>query len=146
MIDMPYIKKELRPPFNKAVELARSGDLAGAHSQILDAIKDYDFVKDYLIVDGCLNYVFTQLLRKMELLHIAHWIIFGTLKTLFWDKPRYGLLERAIGLLRAMKVEFERRGWREDAIPVIDVLSHFTETRVYEPYEDEAKLRNGDLE
>lgn len=143
---MPYIKKKMRPPFDKAVEFAKAGDVVNAHLEILEAIKDYDFVKDYLIVDGCLNYVFTQLLRKVELLHIAHWIMFGTLKTLFWDKPRYGLLERAIGLLRAMKVEFIRRDWREDALPVIDVLLHFTETRVYEPYEDKAKLKNGDLE
>lgn len=136
----------MRPPFDKAVELAKSYDVEGAYSQIMEAIKDYDFLfKDYLIVDGCLNYVFTQLLRKTET-YVAHWVIFGVLKTLFWNKPRYGLLERAIGLLTAMKNEFGRRRLREDALPIIDVLLHFTITRVYEPYEDNKIAENGDLE
>lgn len=145
---MPYIKKEMRPPFDKAVELAKVGDVDGTFSQIMEAIENYDFVKDYLIVDGCLNYVFTQLLRKLNVseMCVAHWIIFGILKTVFWDRPKYGLLERAMGLLNAMNVEFTRRGWREDALPVIGALLHFTETRVYEPYEDKKIAENGDLE
>ena len=145
---MPYIKKNLRPPFDKAVELAKAGNIDGAFSQILEAIEDYDFVKDYLVVDGCLNYVFTQLLRKLDALemHVAHWIIFGVLKTLFWGKPRYGLLERVMGLLYAMRREFKRREWNENALPIIDVLLNFTVTRIYEPHEDRKIAENGDLE
>ena len=145
---MPYIKQEMRPPFDKAVELAKAGNIDGAFSQILEAIEGYSIVSDYLVVDGCLNYVFTQLLRKLDTLemHVAHWIIFGVLKTLFWDKPRYGLLERLIGLLYAMRVEFERREWNENALSIIDVLLNFTVTRIYEPYEDRKMVENGDLE
>lgn len=136
---MPYIKMELRHPFDMAVSFALTGNALGAKEAILLAIKD----KDDMAIDGCLNYAFTQLLRKINL-GIARDIIRLVSFVVFLNPPRYAYLERAVGLLDCMIDEFKRRGWEKEAIPILEeLLKQVKEIR--DRYEGGKILKNGDL-
>jgi len=137
---MPYIKKELRPIFDLAVGYAFIGDVINAQDRILVGIKD----KDDMIIDGCLNYVFTQLLRKTTL-GFASALIRDTIHKVFLSPPKYAYLERTVGLLTCMIDEFERRGWRRDAIyPLKKLLNQVKEQR--DLYENKKIDQNGDID
>jgi len=137
---MPYIKKELRPIFDEAVELVKVNEIGRAVTMIMLNLED----KDAFTVDGCLNYFFTQTLRKVDHLDRCEHTIILTLINQFLLKPRYLLLERILGLITAMQIEFERRNWRSEALCILERVYNFAKKR-YVDYEDEAIKRNGDL-
>ena len=141
---MPYIKQELRPIFDFAVHLAQKN--AGT-DWIVGCIEFG--VKDMQpkVMDGCLNYGFTQLLRKLEDLVYAKIIIDLVLNKLFWMEPNYFKFERVKGLLGCMIDEYQRRAWRNQR-EVVKALKFLLSVNAYNTsvYEDEKIKQNGDLE
>jgi len=137
---MPYIKKELRPPFDKAVELVKHNEVGKALTIVMNDLVD----KDMFTTDGCLNYFFTQTLRKVDSLCVCEHVIIVTLINKFLREPRYLLLERLLGLLNSMHVEFERREWRSEALYVLERIYRFVKRRYIE-YEDKKIKENGDI-
>jgi len=140
---MPYIKKELRPVFDSAVILVQKGQVGEAMDRILFGIQDMEPES----ADGCLNYVFTQLLKKVEDITDAKIVMDLVLNSLFWQQPKYFRFERVEGLLECMIDEYQRRGWKRQT-KVIRALkdllrmnAHYTAS-----YEDLKILENGDLE
>lgn len=140
---MPYIKKDLRPVFYSAVVLVQKGQIGEAMERILLGVKDMEPKS----ADGCLNYVFTQLLRKVEDVVEAKIVIDLTLNALFWSHPKYFRFERVNGLLGCMIDEYQRRGWKRQTKVVralkdlLRMNKHYTAS-----YEDLKILENGDLE
>lgn len=141
--NMPYIKKKLRPSFDIAVERALKKDCLSAVGHILCSV-------EYMppeVLDGCLNYVFTQMLRKTKLPLDVVPIIDMTLQHVFWASPKYIRFERCRGLLGSMRSEYKRRGWRRVEL-VDEVLKILYERNdeLQAKYEDECIKRNGDLD
>ena len=137
---MPYIKKQLRPPFITAVSFAIVGSFEECMNIILKEIKN----KNESEVDGCLNYVFTLLLKRLDIID-AKIIIQFIIRDVFLSPPRYVYLERAIGLLHCMIDEFERRAWRRDAIPALKIILNAVK-EVRDDYENQKIEENGDVE
>jgi len=140
---MPYIKKDLRPPFDSAIIVIQQERIGEAVDRILNAVKnlaDSD-------VDGCLNYVFTQALRKVDDLVTVGIVMDLVLSGLFWSSPKYFRFERVRGLLGCMIDEYTRRGWRRQkkAIKVIRRVMAMG-IRYTATYEDLKIEQNGDLE
>jgi hypothetical protein len=143
--NIPYIKKELRPIFDFAVYMARKKN---GHS-IKSVAECVEFgVKDMPpeVMDGCLNYAFTQLLRKVDDLKFTQKIIHGVIKHLFWDKPKYFRYERVEGLLNCMIKEYRRRAWRRQR-KVVKVLKEllYLHDQEMSYYEIQKECQNGDL-
>lgn len=138
---MPYIKKDLRPPFDEAVEAVKNDEIGRAIGTVASNLEG----KDIFAVDGCLNYFLTQILRKVDDLERCENVMVLTLINAFLLNPRYFLLERLLGLISAMQIEFKRRGWRSEALNVLERVYFYIERR-YIDYEDEVILKNGDLE
>lgn len=137
---MPYIKQELRPPFITAVGFA----IVGNFEQCIDIIRKEIKNKSEFELDGCLNYVFTLLLKRIDIGN-AKMVIQFIIREVFLSPPRYTYLERAIGLLHCMIDEFERRAWKREAIPALRrILNAVKEIR--DNYEDEKIEANGDVE
>ena len=105
---MPYIKKKLRPVFDSAIILAQNGYIGNAAGRILFGVDGME----PKVMDGCLNYVFTQMLRKVEDLVTVRIIMDIVINTLFWNQPKYIRFERVEGLLGRMIKEYRRRGWK----------------------------------
>jgi len=140
---VPYIKKALRPPFDIAVEMAIKKRYDFAIAQILRSV---EHMKPE-VMDGCLNYVFTQMLRKTELLMEVVPVIDVVLQHIFWHNPKYIKFERCKGLLGSMIKEYERRNWkRADSVYIVlDMLMGHND-KLQAEYEDECIKRNGDLD
>lgn len=138
---MPYIKQELRPIFNFAVHLAKN-----ERTNLIVKIIKFG-VRDMppKVMDGCLNYVFTQLLRKQHFFY-ASAVIEMTLNDLFWKKPNYFGFERVKGLLGCMIDEYQRRAW-QDQRKVVKALKKILERNalLLSNYEEEKIKQNGDL-
>ena len=92
---MPYVKKSQRENLDPAID-----ELVNRLRLTCEQDKDEP--------DGLLNYAFTRMLTKT-----------------FAQKPRYILLERAVGCLESCKLEFYRR--------------------VVAPYENKKAKENGDV-
>ena len=110
---MPYIKPELRPPFDCAVRMVQREQLAIATEGILLAIKSMPDSS----VDGCLNYTFTQLFRKTSKLYNASAVTQMVIYEVFLRHVSYQKVERITGLLGLMLIEFRRRRWKPKAMP-----------------------------
>ena len=132
----------MRKPFDEAVTTAQMGQLSIAAELIHNKVKDMPASE----MDGCLNYVFTQMLRKVENLTDAKIVIDLVINTLFWMEPKYIKFERIHGLLYCMIDEFKRRSWRRN-YRVVRILEHLLEINRYkrDEYEDEKIAQNGDL-
>lgn len=144
---MPYIKKELRPIFDFAIHSAQMRYVGYVANITVECIKFG--VRDMAPedMDGCLNYVFTQLLRKLENLTYAKIIMGITINDLFWMKPKYFRYERVKGLLGCMIDEYRRRAWRRQR-RVVKILKKLLGTNAYKlsVYEEEKIKKNGDLQ
>lgn len=140
---MPYIKQELRPVFDVAVERAIKRDCLSAVGHILHSV-EYMQPK---VMDGCLNYTFTQMLRKANFISDVIPIIEMALQYIFWSEPKYIKFERCKGLLGSMVKEYKRRNWNR-ANCVVEVLRLLIERNdeLQAEYEDECIERNGDLD
>jgi len=138
---MPYIKRELRPIFDEAVELVKANEIGKALTIVMNNLEG----KDVFAVDGCLNYFFTQTLKKVDHLDRCETVIIVILIHQFLDKPRYLLLERALGLITAMRIEFKRRGWRSEGLYILERIYNLVKG-YYVDYEDKKIKDNGDLE
>jgi len=140
---MPYIKKDLRPQFDKAVEMAINKQDSHAILQILSSVKDMPPE----VLDGCLNYVFTQMLRKTKLLLEITPIIEMVICQIFWSNPKYIRFERCKGLLGSMMAEYKRRNWKR-ANSVVIVLNRLIKRndKLQAKYEDQKILENSDLD
>lgn len=139
---MPYIKEYLRPPFDSAVlmlQMKRFGDSA---EQIISKVKDMEPA----VMDGCLNYVFTQMLRKVNDLTDVKVIMDLVINTLFWMEPKYFKFERLHGLLYCMIEEYQRRSWRRKrkAVKILKELL-LINSRKRDEYEDKKIQINSDL-
>jgi len=148
---MPYIKKSLRGSFDNAVVLAiaETGRISTAQSSTVKLI--IQLMKNIEIenFDGCLNYVFSQMLRKVTNLWWTGDIILGVIDEIFLKEPRYWKLERALGLIDAMEAEFKRRRWRPlDLVEILLTLMRIREVILHniDIYEDKKIAENGDLE
>ena len=139
---MPYIKKGLRPIFDSAVILAQKGRIVEASEQILLGMKDMEPE----VMDGCLNYAFTQMLRKVEDLVTVKIIMVLVINTLFWSQPKYIRFERVEGLLGRMIKEYRRRGWKRQkkVIQSIGSIMGMNDHKTND-YEDKCIERNGDI-
>ena len=140
---MPYIKKKLRPPFDIAVEMAINKKYSYAIAQVLRSVQ---YMKPK-VLDGCLNYAFTQMLRKTKVLMEVVPVIDVVLHHIFWYDPKYIRFERCKGLLGSMAVEYKRRDWNR-AHEVVIVLNMLIDRNdeLQIAYEDECIERNGDLD
>jgi hypothetical protein len=150
---VPYIKKNLRPVLDSAVILAQQGKWADAKTRILLGIRDEaDSSKD-----GCLNYAFTQLFRKMNV-EEAETVIHMVIYDVYLVPPKYFKLERLLGLLESMAIEFERRKWHregcrdgeirtsnENILAIIKRLKRYVVETHYITYEEKKIKENGDL-
>jgi len=139
---MPYIKKGLRPVFDSAVILAQKGEIGRTSEWILSAIKNME----PKVMDGCLNYVFTQMLRKVEDLVTVRIIMDLVINSLFWSQPKYIKFERVEGLLGRMIKEYHRRGWKRQkkVIQAIGSIMGMNDCKT-NSYEDECIEKNGDI-
>jgi len=139
---MPYIKKYLRTKFDPAVVNVNMARFDDSVQVILDGVKGMK-LED---VDGCLNYAFTQLLRKSMDLVDAKIVIGLVINTLFWGKPKYIRFERVHGLLHCMIEEYKRRGWCRQK-KVIKILKYLLRrnSRYRDDYEDKKIRENGDI-
>lgn len=140
---MPYIKKELRPIFDFAIQLAKEDERTNLIVKVIKfGVRDMP-PED---MDGCLNYVFTQLLRKQHFFY-ASAVIEITLNDLFWQKPKYFRFERVKGLLGCMIDEYQRRAWYHQR-EVVKALKKILERNGFllSNYEEEKIKQNGDLE
>jgi len=140
---MPYIKPEFRPAFDEVVKTAQKGTVADA---LLDALTLISTKQDSEL-DGCLNYLFTQLLRKLKNLDDAYVIILNVLYSVFKvnTEPRYAKLQRVIGLLVCMNWEFHRRKWKPLALLKINDLIEYMAT-IISAYEDKKIAESGDID
>lgn len=139
---MPYIKKCERPEFDEVVEMFQEDKTKEKLNTILNYIAS---LYDKYDSDGCLNYLFTQLIRKNEgSVEIALFIDLIIDKIIFIDGERYENYQRASGLLYRMKKEFERRKWADSA-HVIDTLIGITD-RSCNDYENKKIVENSDIE
>lgn len=141
---MPYIKQELRPPFDVIVELAKdNANALKCVSFIMLQVED----KPLKAQDGCLNYVFSQLFRKIDV-DIAEIITSITICRLFTNEQSYYSLSRAIALLTNMIDEFSRRGWFDETRKIEIVLNNMLREvkEIRDPYEDTKIEQNGDLD
>lgn len=141
VIRMPYIKQELRPPFDQMVELAKDDkNIFMCRNNIVFEVEGLQLKYQ----DGCLNYVFSQLFRKVDL-EVAELISSLTICELFTNEPSYYNLSRAIALLTNMIDEFNRRGWMTGPIN-LKLQKMLKEVKaIRDPYEDEKIEQNGDL-
>lgn len=142
---MPYIKKELRPIFDFAVRLVQKG-----REYRFLATECIEFgVKDMPpeVMDGCLNYVFTQLFRKIDDIKLSDVIIRIVLQHLFWSKPKYFRFERVKGLLGCMTYEYQRRAWRRQCkvVKALKILLYLNDVNT-SYYEEQKILENSDLD
>lgn len=131
----------MRPPFDEAVEAVKNDELGRALTMVMLNLNG----KDAFTVDGCLNYFFTQTLRKVDHLDRCETTIILTLINQFLREPRYLFLERALGLINAMQIEFKRRNWRSEGLYILERVYNFVKRR-YTKYEDKKIDENGDLE
>lgn len=140
---MPYIKQSYRPQFNEAILLLKYGQYSECASQIILHVDRLE----PKVMDGCLNYVFTQMLRKNDNLIDVKVIIDLIVNDLFWTEPSYFKFERVKGLFGCMIDEYKRRGWRRQR-QVVKILKHFLKVNAHKTadYEDEKKNLNGDLD
>lgn len=139
---MPYIKKKDRPKFDAVIKSVLSGLTFNANDILLDAIgKEADSS-----VDGCLNYTFTQLLRKAPLFK-AMTLIRNIIKLVYLSPPKYYRLNRLVGLLVCMIDEFKRRGWDKEGNKIQILKNILIDVkRLRDDYEDGKIKQNGDLE
>jgi len=140
---MPYITANLRPIFDSIVVLVQLERTDDAIDSLIFATKDFPPE----VLDGCLNYLFTQILRKTNDLTYAKIVIELMINEIFWSKPKYFRYERVYGLLNAMIDEYQRRAWRRQrkVVKVLKALlnmnAHYTSE-----YEEKKIAQNGDLE
>ena len=141
---MPYIKQEDREKYKIIIEKARHLDIGVARALLLDNLSKLHPTE----VDGHLNFVFTKLLKDSK--NNFH-IYFGRfidliLQDVYADPPKYYKLQRAIGLLTCMIIEFSRRKWSVQSKKFLkDLRRKFTEN-ILIPYEDIKIEQNGDIE
>ena len=145
---MPYIKKKLRPPFDRIIERAKHGDFT-IFDCVADACEEVKkFTEDKY--DGCLNYFFTQLFRQLDDVEMAEIISSLTLMTVYLcgDRISYFRIERAVGLLENMIDEFVRRKWTTEDSEIMKALKQmlFQTKYIRDKYEDEKITENGDLD
>ena len=108
---MPYIKQEMRKVVDE--------EIGALQNAILEACTVYNGPGESLDqdkIDGCLNYVFTKMLKYFY----THGTDAGGIPI-----TNYTRLNRAVGLVECVKTEFERR--------------------VVAPYENTKIFENGDV-
>lgn len=139
---MPYIREELRPVFDSAVQLAFLGKWAESADRIIFGIKDLSIYDS----DACLNYTFSRLLRDMPDLKEAEIVMQRVIFAIFIkEHERYIKYERVMGLLGAIAFEFSEREWRPEAKVVLGKLLTWVISEHYIPYEKRKRIENGDL-
>lgn len=139
-MNTPYIEKKYRPIFDQAVNYAIDGWITVSVDTIIFGVKSHGDK-----FDGCLNYVFTQLFRKTES-PLAFTVIEQTIIKMFLEEPSYHKIERIIGLLNCMLIEFETRNWMTEEISIrLDALIKYMKTE-YKIYERKKCEEEGDLE
>lgn len=116
--------------------------LGEASELIIKAVKDME----PRVRDGCLNYVFTQILRKTFDLIDAGIVIDLVINELFWTELSYLNFQTVEGLLNRILKEYKRRGWKRQR-KVVKVLKRLIERNDFgcEHYEIEKIKLNGDL-
>ena len=137
---MPYIRKELRLPFDMVIEEIKQGSWSS-----IDIVIEKLEKTSPQEVGGQLNYLLTQLFRKLKF-DTALVCTKIVLHKLFWIEPRYYKFEQVYGTLNAIIDEWNRRKWDGYWI-VVDKLKTLLEINrlFYGKYEDEKIKENGDV-
>lgn len=134
---MPYIENDLRVPYDKEINFVNEV----CASTLLKLCGKLEESNNF---DGDINYVCTQLLRKLPL-EEAKRIIFLILNHFFLYNASYSKFKDAIGLLTVMEREFKRRQWGKEQEMAIRNFS-WNIQQMYDKYEDLKISQNGDLE
>jgi len=142
---MPYIKRELRPQFDEVIKgLRKSESGTRAVGLMMIALKSRKDTE----IDGCLNYVFTQILRHNH--YIFEWeglFIRSVINRVYLNPPKYYKLNAVDGLISRIRKELVRRDWlTPQASGFLSELEHLIDVTYYIPYEDKKIKENGDLE
>jgi hypothetical protein len=138
---MPYIKQEWRPDFDALVDM-----FLNIENLKIDDLLEYanKLYYKYDEANGCLNYLFTQLILKSKPnVTPVSFISFIIDNTIFDKEVNYKAYDKLGGLLYRMKREFERRQWK-DELNVIDSLIYQND-QLCNFYEGIKQEQNGDL-
>jgi len=140
---MPYIKKEDRPRYDNIITRGERQGLVIARELLFHDLRDSHPTQ----VDGYLNYYLTKLLKdlKEDPGFFFKQFIREVLQEVYCTPPKYYKLERGIGLLTCMIIEFSRRKWSKVSKKLLkDIRREFTET-LFIPYEMAKRSINGDI-
>ena len=146
---MPYIKQELRPPFDELI-LRYKSNFNWVFNTITDIIAEVD-KQELTKQDGCMNYVLSKaflLIQDVETVEILASLTIVT-KYLRDDVISYFNIERARGLMESMSTEFMDRGWyeRENGHDVFQAHQRMIGQLkgVQKNYEADKQRENGDI-
>lgn len=153
---MPYIKKEMRPPFDAFVDTVAAEILVGKEvsETTVKVITDNLLSRPLDEIDGCLNYFITKLFKRFNLhvqpsnaLYIGEPVIKRVLRAII-DKvyaPKYFNYNRACGMLFCCGSEFKRRYGENYAHRLLIKLAEEYYAQPVGPYEDRKIAENGDV-
>jgi len=143
---MPYIKEKLRPPFDEVIKAIKQKGMEQYVLVAFDvALEDFKGDKGLKVIDGCMNYLFSKLLKYEDNPHVHKEFIKEAIKRVYLSPVRYYNLNRLGGLLHWMIVEFDRRGWgNDDTVPFLKGLQRFYR-KTYITYEKKKRKENGDI-
>jgi len=164
MINMPYIKADIRPLYDANISLELKNKDGIALQRIIELIQNSSLEEQ----DGIVNYVMTSFLLRFEedasktypptlsynnlrtKIRGDRIFVKESLKKLFYevyDPPKYFRFNRAMGVLACMSKEFERRTWSliSGSQNIIKELTDEFYKEKVGPYEDKKIEENGDL-
>ena len=158
---MPYIKQEKRPQFDA---LANTIILQMTQGIVTDELKNFIAKKFKSLpikeVDGCLNYLVTVLLKRLDFHKLPPkgqidetvvayageltLTILELLNKIY--EPKYFNYNRAMGMLTCCSKEFERRYGRTFCNTFLERLATVFYNRTVGPYEEKKIEENGDVQ
>ena len=143
---MPYIKQEIRSDFDGIISdvLIHETTIENSIKLLMLALSKQPSDK----IDGCLNYIFTQLLRTSAPYDPREGIFIRGVIIEVYTKPlTYEKINRFNGLITCMMDEFKERGWDTPSnIAFLFELRLLFKGAFTEDYERKKMEENGDLE
>jgi len=139
---MPYIKKEMRPPFDEVIDAIKQKNMDQYVMVALDLALEG---KALTAIDGCINYLFSKLLKDEPNPYVHKKFIKDAIKKVYLSPIKYYKLNRLFGLFECMIMEFDRRGWgSDDTIDMFKDLQRYYRHK-YITYEKQKIEENGDI-
>ena len=146
---MPYIKQEIRSDFDDIIKGVLSGFTHETTMEkyielLMKALNKQPLDK----IDGCLNYVLTQLLRDNIPYDPREGIfIRGAIIEVYARPLTYEKINRFNGLITCMMDEFKERGWDTPGNTIfLFKLRLLFKSAFTDDYEKKKMEENGDLE